>query len=247
MNKTCLLVGGFATILMVTVGCNGTDEVVEPVGTQVSLIVSTDDPAADETTAFKVTASNAHVHLTSIALDYTNDGNWDDTRSVDASTVTAAFTWIYHTAGTYTVRAEVRDADDQATTATVQVTVGVARSVPVSFLVIGRSAEGGACYAFGPPAACSGCSASLGDDFSTAVRHSLGLREHGSFVSVSQGFSQAPYASGQDVFYACSFSLRIVSGAQPYETTMGTGNCTTTSKVSPAQLNCTATVSGIVP
>jgi len=94
---------------------------------------------------------------------------------------------------------------------------------------------------------CSGCAATLGSDFATAVRRPLGMREHGSIVTISQGFSQGPYVGGQDVFYSCSFSVRLVSGAQPYERTMGTGACATSSKVNPVILNCTASVTGIVP
>jgi len=247
MNKTCLLVGGFATILLVSFGCNGSNDVVEPVGTQLALVADTTDPAADETTAFTVTASNAQAHITSITVDYTDDGNWDDTRTVDAASVTEAFTWVYHEAGHFTVRVEVRDASNTLTTATLDVTVAAARAVAVSWLLVGRSAENGACNAYGPPAACSGCSLPLGPDFATALRRPLGVRNHGSTVSVSQGFSQGPYANGQDTLYACTFLVRLVTGTAPFETTMGTGSCATTSKVIPTQLNCTASVSGIVP
>ena len=219
----------------------------EPAGTQLSLVADTTDPAAEETTAFTVTASNAKAHITSITVDYTDDGNWDDTRTVDASSVTEAFTWVYHEAGHFTVRVEVRDATDTLTTATVDVTVASARSVAVSYLLIGTSAEGGACNAYGPPATCSGCAATLGDDFATAARRPLGMRNHGSVVTVSQGFSQGPYANGQDILYACTFSVRLVTGTAPYEIRLGTGSCATTSKVIPTQLNCTGSISGIVP
>jgi hypothetical protein len=73
------------------------------------------------------------------------------------------------------------------------------------------------------------------------------MREHGSVVSVSQGFSQAPFTGGQDILYACSFAMRVVTGTAPYESVIGSGGCTTSSKVVPAHLSCTATAGGIVP
>jgi len=157
MKNILPFVASFVAILLVAVGCGGGDEMTEPIGTQLTLVAETADPAADEATVFKVTTSNAQAHITSIKLDYTNAGIWDDTRTV------------------------------------------------------------------GAPAVCSGCSATLGGDFPSAVRRPIGMREHGTLVTVSQGFSQSPFTGGQDVLYACSFSMRIVTGTAPYETTIGSG------------------------
>jgi len=247
MNKALPFAVAFAGILMLSVGCGGSEEMTEPVGTQLTLVVEPSDPAAEETTVFTVTASSGQAHITSIALDYTNDGSWDDTRTFDAASVTAAFSWIYQEPGQYWVRAEVRDATDTPTEKLIEVTVAEARSVDVSYLLIGTSAEGGNCNAYGPPAVCSGCSATLGNDFSTAMRRPLGRRDHGSVVTLTQAFNQGPYTGGQDILYACSFSARVVIGIPPYERTFATGGCTTSSRVIPARLSCSAVVSGVVP
>jgi ABC-type glycerol-3-phosphate transport system substrate-binding protein len=143
MNKSVLVLVLLVAMLSVAVGCGGGDEMTEPVGTQLLLTPITTDPAADEAAAFNVKASNSQAHIVSITLDYTDDGIWDDTRTVDAASVNVTFTWVYHEAGTYTVRAEVRDANDTPTTTTLQVTIAPARIVAVSVLLIANTAEGG--------------------------------------------------------------------------------------------------------
>ena len=119
--------------------------------------------------------------------------------------------------------------------------------VPLFMVLVATSSQGGPCYAHGPPAECNGCEAPLGNIISLAARQPLGVRVRGSTVSISQGFGQGPYATGQDVLYSCDYTMRLVAGTPPNDRMFGLGRCSTTSTVNPVMLTCGATISAAVP
>jgi hypothetical protein len=238
----------FAAIGFAWFGCKESQEVlVAPPATDVSITVEPEDAAVEEPTLFTVHATSALNGLSSVSIDFTGDGKWDETQELDAPSVAAAFSYVYPAVGGFTVRAEARDGNGVATLATLFLSVGEARRVPVSYLMLGSSPQDGVCSAHGPPALSLGVSTPLGGELETGVRRPLGTFAHGARISLSQMFDQWPYANGQDVLYSCQYSMRFIAGEPPNEVPFRLGTCTTSSRETPVRLTCIISLEGIVP
>jgi len=225
-------------------GCGGGDSADEVVGsnhTQMALSANPTSADTGESITFTVVASNTQKVLTSSSIDFENDGVWDQEHSHNQSSIVTTFTHSYPSAGTYTVRAEVVDADQSPTTKTTTVAVNAPLSIPVSETMHGGSTTG-------PNAVCyhdaGGGSTNMNGGTFTLQ---LGSYPHGASVSVTESFSQDRLVSGTTgIHYSCSFDVRLLAGTPGSEAQFAQGGCTTTS-FDPERLTCSITVSGVVP
>jgi hypothetical protein len=241
--KTMALVLCGVTALLVA-SCQGEADVS---ATHVGLESSPATPHAGEPVTVTVTAYNDQLRITTVAVDFTDDGTFDETQSFDARTVVATFTHAYPAPGTYDVRATVTDASGAAKSKSMQVAVTTApQTVPVFFDVNGVSPQDGRCFALGPPATCPGCALLVGTSAPIVQTFSLGQQPHGAHVSVDQGFNQWPIVFG-DQTYRCDFNLHVYAGEPGHERGIGNGTCATSSLTRPTQLDCRISVSGAVP
>jgi hypothetical protein len=247
VKRLTSLVGAFAALLIVSVGCGGgtTDSIIPPGGTQMSIVASPPSPFTGSTVTFTVSAHNSQAVLTAVSIDFEDDGTWDGVQPVDQSSVTATFTHVYASAGGYIIRAEVKDANNVFTSNSMILIVSAPADTPVSYRVEGRSGIiGGDCLAFGPPITCAGCSTAIP---STGVTRSLGLLPQGAPAGITQAFSQIRLVNGTlDTHYSCQFSVALYAGAPGTEVQFGQGACATTS-FDPENLACSVTASGTVP
>ena len=248
MKATILSLALLASMLLLAAGCQSSEDVVEaPAVTAVDIATSPDGAGVEEPIEFSVTAHNSGVTLSTVSIDFTGDGTYDESHAVSANDVQATFTHTYSVMAQYIVTVEVRDANDHPTVKTLPLSVGPVRNVPVSFLMLGTGTQLGTCSAHGAPAYCPTCSAPLTSDPATTARRFLGMFAHGARIQVSQGFTQWPFAGGQDIPYSCSFELRLIAGEPPFERPFGSSTCTTNSSLTPAVLSCTATSFGNAP
>ena len=243
VKRFALLLGAFSALLMASIGCGGGSSDVMP-ETLVSLVAVPASPITGSPVTVTVTASNPQTALKSVSVDFENDGTWDDAQAFDESSVTAMFAHAYGSAGAFTVRAEVRDANNGSASKTLLLIVSAPLNPPVSYKLIGRSTAGGTCYAEGPPATCDVCRIAVG---SAGVLKSLGSFSHGAPVSVTQSFEQDSFVSGTSTRYACDFELDLYAGTPGSEVPFGHGACATSSGDVPQRLTCTITTSGTIP
>jgi hypothetical protein len=247
MKATILCVAVLASLLLLTAGCQSSEDVVAEPVTSVAIETSPVGAGVEEPIEFFVTAHNGGLALTTVSIDFTGDGTYDETHSVSANDVEATFTHTYSVVAQYAVTVEVNDANDHPTVKTQLLKVGAVRNVPVSYLMLGTGTEAGMCSAHGAPAYCPSCSVPLTSDPATTARRYLGMYAHGTVIQISQGFTQWPFAGGQDIPYSCSFELRLVVGVPPFERPFGVSTCTTDSSLPQAVLTCAAMSSGYVP
>ena len=244
MKRFTFLLGAFSALLMVSVGCG--DGSSDPMGgTQVSLVAIPTSPITGSPVTVTVTAHNSMITLRAVTIDFESDGTWDDVQTFDQSSITATFAHAYNTAGAFTVRAEVLDANNVSASKTLLLIVSAPLNPPVSYKLSGRSTSGGTCYAEGPPATCDACRTVVS---SAGVLNPLGSFSHGAPVSVTQSFAQDALVSGTtSTQYACDFTLDLYAGTPGSEVQFGHGACTTDSGGSPERLTCSITTSGTVP
>jgi PKD repeat protein len=245
MKRFSLLVCAFVALLAVSVGCGGGDGsgggVVAPPATQMTLVASSASPITGSSVALKVTANNSQTVLKSVSIDFTNDGTWDEEQFFDQSSITATFNHVYVTAGTYTVRAEVKDANNTPTSKTLPVMISAPINPPVSERLSGGSS-------IGPNAVCyhdlpGGSYVVINGSFT----RQLGTFPHGSPVSATESFRQDRIVNGQtSIHYSCGFDVTLYAGTPGSEVQFAQGACTTTS-FDPERLTCSITASGTVP
>jgi hypothetical protein len=242
--------GVLATILLASLGCSGTGdstEILDPGGTQMSLVASPATATIGAVTTFTVTARNPQTVLKSVTIDFENDGTWDSVQAFDQTSITATFTHVYTSAGGFIVRAEVLDAHASTTSKTLILLVFAPQIPPIWFRLHGESSAGdqGVCEAIGPPTACDGCLVAIP---AAGISTSLGSLPHGSPVSVTQAFDQLRFVTGTtSTSYACGFSLDLYAGTPGSEVQFGHGACTTDSGDIPERLSCSITANGVVP
>src|SRR5580765_7567020 len=95
MKTTRLFGAAFAVLLLVSAGCGGGNDVMEPLGTQLAVVSDIADPAAQEETSFTLTASNAQLNLKKVSMDFDGDGNWDQDQLIDAPSINTKFRYTY--------------------------------------------------------------------------------------------------------------------------------------------------------
>lgn len=256
MTRFLVLLCALAAVLGVAIGCSGgggSDALTgPPPSTQMTLSATPSSGVTGQAVTFTVTASNTQKVLTSASIDYQSDGIWDDTHSYNESSFVSTFSHTYVTPGTYTVRAEVVDADQAPTTRMTTVTMALPTGPhvsDVSAVVRGLAYSGGGalpiCSAVGPPVTCEICTRELD---AAGTRISLGSVLSGTPVSVTQAFQQlSTYdfsaAAAQDLPDACYFEVSLYAGTAGSEVQFGAGYCTT----QPTLLTCSITASGRVP
>ena len=107
-----LLIGAFAALLLIAVGCAG-NIVPTPPGTpgvtEVTLTSSPASPVVGSPTTLTVTAANSNTKIDTIDIDFENDGTSDEEQTFDALSVSATFSHTYTAAGSVIVRTEVED------------------------------------------------------------------------------------------------------------------------------------------
>jgi hypothetical protein len=241
VKRFTLVPGAFSALLAASIGCSSVDYM--PVA-QVSLVAVPASPVIGSPVTVTVTAHSEQSVVKSVSIDFENDGTWDDVQVFDRSSITAAFTHTYDSAGAFTVRTEVLDANSASTTKSLSLIVSAPVSPAVSYKLIGRSTAGGTCYAEGPPATCDACRTSVS---SAGELKALGSFAHGAPVSVTQSFAQDEFVSGTATRYACDFELDLYAGAPGSEIQFGHGACSTKSANNPEHLTCSITTSGTVP
>lgn len=241
VNRFTLLPGAFAALLAVSIGCSSVDTM--PVA-QVSLVAVPASPVIGSPVTLTVTAHTEQSVVKSVSIDFENDGTWDDVQIFDQSSITAAFTHTYDSAGAFTVRTEVRDANNASASKSLSLIVSTPLNPQVWYKLIGRSTAGGTCYAEGPPATCDACRTSVG---SSGELKALGSFAHGAPVSVTQSFAQDELVSGTQTHYACDFELDLYAGAPGSEVQFGHDACSTRSGNASKHLTCSITTSGTVP
>jgi PKD repeat protein len=236
-----LLLGAFSALLGASIGCSSVDP--NSVA-KVSLVALPASPEVGSPVTVTVTAHGEQSVVKAVAIDFEDDGTWDERQLFDQSSVTAAFTHTYDSAGAFTVRTQVVDANGKAATKSLSLIVSAPASPQVSYKLIGRSTSGGACYAEGPPATCDACRISVS---SAGELKALGSFAHGAAVSVTQSFAQDDQVSATTAHYSCDFELDLFAGAPGSEVQFGHGSCSTNSGGAPKHLNCSITTSGTVP
>jgi PKD domain len=253
MNRFGFLVCAFAAFLVVAVGCgggSGDGVTTTPPGTAVTLSASPTSTTTGSPVQFTVHASNSGIVLNSISIDYTSDGTWDDEQTFDQSSISWTFTHTYVSAGSYTIRAEVKDANNVPTTKTVGVSISAPLLEPVAYTLsafCGASGTNEPCYSYSVGPLDPG--GSLGR-VETALK-SLGDFQHGASVSLTNAFQQDRWTTGPVLLpCGCNFSLNIYAGTPGSVTKIVTGTCRTQASATvndPSLLTCTTTANGTVP
>jgi len=213
----------------------------------VTLAASTTSPTTGDPVTFTVTAHSPDEVFKSVSIDFTGDGTVDEIQFFDQTSVAATFSHAYLSAGAFTVRAEVKDVNSAVVSRSLLLIVSAPAIPPVSFRLNadGSAGDSGVCGASGPPAACAGCSLTIGAAGRTG---SLGAMPHGTPVSVTQAFEQESFVTGSTTTrYACGFSLDLYAGPPGNEVLFGHGACTTDSGANPERLTCGITTNGVVP
>jgi len=244
MRQAALLVGGLVALLVAGCGGGVSNDIPE---TQMNVVLAQVTNYAGDPTTVTVLAQNDQVALRTLTIDFTDDGVWDDTRQFDSRAISEAFVHVYPDPGTYTVRADITDRIDRTVSQSIEVFVATPPpTVPVSYLVHGTSPEGGNCFAADRPVTCDGCELLVGTYTPMPETRSLGEIHRGKRVAVEQGFSQLLLITGLQT-YSCHFYVQLIAGRPGSEQPFAAGNCQTSSKSDPIQLDCRAAVSGIVP
>jgi PKD repeat protein len=241
VNRLTLLLGATSALLGVAIGCSSADS--ELVAT-ISLVAVPSSPEVGSPVTVTVTAHGEQAVVKAVAIDFEDDGTWDERQLFDQSSVTVAFTHTYDSAGAFTVRTQVVDANGEADTKSLSLIVSAPASPQVFYKLIGRSTSGGACYAEGAPATCDACRISLS---SAGELKELGSFAHGAPVSVTQSFAQDEQVGATTAHYSCDFELDLFAGAPGSEVQFGHGSCSTNSGSAPRHLTCSITTSGTVP
>ena len=246
MNYSLRLGCALVAIVIVSIGCGGGNSggMTASTGTTVKITPTPGAPYTGLNVGLYVTASNDHLALKSLAIDYTGDGTWDETRNFNSSSIGAAFSHAYDIAGTYQVLVEARDENDLPTFKVLSLVVTEQTSVLVTYQMVATSREGGDCGVIGPPAECTGCSQVV--TASPGLTKTLGTYPQGSEVNFTQTFAQSVFTGGS-IAYACNFVLTVRVGAVGSEQTIASGVCSTSSTANPPHLNCFISVDGFVP
>jgi hypothetical protein len=247
MSRLRPLICAFVSLLIVSVGCSGGSGILTaPVGTEVTITTNPPEATDAQPIEFTVVAHNERTVLKSISIDFDDDGTWDDLdTSFDESSITHTFLHTYALPRTYTIRAEVKDANDVAAQATLRLDVAARGPLPVSFDVTGTASPGTPCYATGPPITCAGCLELVG---SVHTLRPLGSFAPGSTVNVAQDFKQDPYSTSPPGFtYSCVYHLTLHAEEPTGDVIFGSGTCSTNSITFPPTLTCTVSVSEVVP
>lgn len=244
--KRCICM--FTAFVVVCLGCGGGEEpsgiiTPPPAPTQMTLTASATDIAPGGWIQFTVNALNSETVLKLVSIDFDGNGTWDEVKSVDQSSITEEFTHTYGSAGTFTVRAEVKDANNVPTMRTLVVRV-TAPPLPALWWSIGgdSSVNTGSCYAYGPPVTAPGGLELL----TTEKTGPLASQPSGSTVSVTQEFMQERYLPGGPYFYHCTFHVFIYADTPAGAVRIGEATCQSQSDPNEARF-CTATASGVVP
>ena len=98
VNRFTLLLGAYAALLVASIGCSSVDTM--PVA-QVSLVAVPASPVIGSPVTVTVTVHSARLVVKSVSIDFENDGSWDDVQIFDQSSITAAFTHTYDSAGAF--------------------------------------------------------------------------------------------------------------------------------------------------